>query len=226
MICLLRKASYNAVYKHTYVAVRIQQPADGEFFRQIFLEWGQNNVPFVYLIGFFLWIWAEIEAFVALGDAVGVLLTLIGIFVTGMIGISLLRSQGRRIAGELQSQLARGEAPVASLAAGVSSLFGAILMLIPGYLTDACGLILFLPVIRTLAGAMILQRIAARGSFAMRGGMPFGGASSFGFQSGTGARERTGEWARDARRTDVSDDDVIEGDAVERPLRDIPHKKD
>ena len=52
MICLLRKASYNAVYKHTYVAVRIQQPADGEFFRQIFLEWGQNNVPFVYLIGF------------------------------------------------------------------------------------------------------------------------------------------------------------------------------
>ena len=115
---------------------------------------------------------------------------------------------------------------MASLAAGVSSLFGAILMLIPGYLTDACGLILFLPVIRTLAGAMILQRIAARGSFAMRGGMPFGGASSFGFQSGTGAREQTGEWARDARRTDVSDDDVIEGEAVERPLRDIPHKKD
>ena len=206
--------------------MRIQQPADGEFFRQIFLEWGQNNVPFVYLIAFFLWIWAEIEAFVALGDTVGVLLTLIGIFVTGMIGISLLRSQGRRIAGELQMQMARGEAPVASLAAGVSSLFGAILMLIPGYLTDACGLILFLPVIRTLAGAMILKRIAARGSFAMRGGMPFGGASSFGFQASAGDRNQTG-WPGGARRTDDADDDeVIEGDAVERPLRDIPHKKD
>ena len=226
MICLLRKASYNAVYKHTYVVVRIQQPADNEFFRQIFLKWGQNNVPFIYLIGFFLWIWAEIEAFVALGDAVGVLLTLIGIFVTGMIGISLLRSQGRRIASELQSQLARGEAPVASLAAGVSSLFGAILMLIPGYLTDACGLILFLPVIRTLAGAVILKRIAARGSFAMRGGMPFGGASSFGFQASAGDRNQTGDWPGGARRPDDSDDGVIEGDAIERPLRDIPHKKD
>lgn len=183
-------------------------------------------MPFVYLIAIFLWIWAEIEAFAALSDTVGVLLTLIGIFVTGMIGISLLRSQGRRIAGELQAQMARGEAPVASLAAGVSSLVGAILMLIPGYLTDACGLILFLPVIRTLAGAIILKRIAARGSFAMRGGMPFGGASSFGFQSGPAEPDHGASWPGGARRTDTDDDGVIEGDAVERPLRDIPHKKD
>ena len=183
-------------------------------------------MPFVYLIAFFLWIWAEIEAFVALGDTIGVLLTLIGVFVTGVIGISLLRSQGRRIAGELQMQLARGEAPVASLAAGVSSLVGAVLILIPGYLTDLCGLVLFLPVIRTLAGAIILKRIAARGSFTMRGGMPFGGASSFDFQSGTGEAGHGADWPGGARRTDADDDEVIEGDAVERPLRDIPHKKD
>ena len=185
-------------------------------------------MPFVYLIGFFLWIWAEIEAFVALGDAVGVLLTLIGIFVTGMIGISLLRSQGRRIAGELQAQLARGEAPVGSLAAGVSSLVGAILMLIPGYLTDACGLVLFLPVIRTLAGALILKRIAARGGFAMRAGMPFGGGATFGDRAGGGPGPAgfAAGWPGGAGRGDAADDDVIEGDVVERPSRDIPHKKD
>lgn len=185
-------------------------------------------MPFVYLIGFFLWIWAEIEAFVALGDAVGVLLTLIGIFVTGMIGISLLRSQGRRIAGEVQAQLARGEAPVGSLAAGVSSLVGAILMLIPGYLTDACGLILFLPVIRTLAGALILQRIAARGSFAMRAGMPFGAGATFGDRSGTGTGPAgfSSSWPGGAGRGDAADDDVIEGDAVEHPPQEIPHGKD
>ena len=103
---------------------------------------------------------------------------------------------------------------MASLAAGVSSLVGAILMLIPGYLTDLCGLVLFLPVIRTLAGAIILKRIAARGSFAMRGGMPFGGASSFGFQSGTGEpANRPANGPGGARRTDADDDDVIEGDA-------------
>lgn len=164
-------------------------------------------MPIVYIIGFILWIWAEIEVFVALGSAAGVLLTLIGIFVTGMIGISLLRSQGRRITGSLQAQLARGEAPVASLADGVSILFGAVLMLIPGYLTDSIGLVLFLPGIRTLIGALILKRISARGSVMMGGRMPFGGGMSFGHRQG----DRHPPHQRD------DSNDIIEGDFEERP---------
>jgi UPF0716 protein FxsA len=171
-------------------------------------------VPIVYIIGFILWIWAEIEVFVALGSAAGVLLTLIGIFVTGMIGISLLRSQGRRITGSLQAQLARGEAPVASLADGVSILVGAVLMLIPGYLTDTIGLVLFLPGIRTLIGALILKRISARGSVMMGGRMPFGGGMSFGHRQG----DRPGH-RHPSHRSDDRDDnnDIIEGDFEERP---------
>ena len=164
-------------------------------------------MPIVYIIGFILWIWAEIEVFVALGSAAGVLLTLIGIFVTGMIGISLLRSQGRRITGSLQAQLARGEAPVASLADGVSILFGAVLMLIPGYLTDSIGLVLFLPGIRTLIGALILKRISARGSVMMGGRMPFGGGMSFGHRQG----DRHPPHQRD------DSNDITEGDFEERP---------
>jgi UPF0716 protein FxsA len=175
-------------------------------------------VPIVYLIGFILWIWAEIEVFVALGSAAGVLLTLIGIFVTGMIGISLLRSQGRRITGSLQAQLARGEAPVASLAAGVSVLVGAVLMLIPGYLTDAAGLVLFLPVIRTIVGALILKRITARGSFTMGARMPFGGRGPFGDPPGNPSPPPPG------RNTAT---DIIEGDFEERPANTTPiDKKD
>ena len=174
-------------------------------------------MPIVYLIGFILWIWAEIEVFVALGSTAGVLLTLIGIFVTGMIGISLLRSQGQRITGSLQAQLARGEAPVASLADGVSILVGAVLMLIPGYLTDAIGLLLFLPGIRTLIGALILKRISARGGFMMGGRMPFGGGISFGHRSGD---------RHPPHRNDDSDD-IIEGDFEERPASKRPiDKKD
>ena len=174
-------------------------------------------MPIVYLIGFILWIWAEIEVFVALGSTAGVLLTLIGIFVTGMIGISLLRSQGRRITGSLQAQLARGEAPVASLADGVSILVGAVLMLIPGYLTDAIGLLLFLPGIRTLIGALVLKRISARGGVMMGGRMPFGGGMSFGHRSGD---------RHPPHRSDDSDD-IIEGDFEERPASKRPiDKKD
>lgn len=172
-------------------------------------------MPIVYLIGFILWIWAEIEVFVALGSAAGVLLTLIGIFVTGMIGISLLRSQGRRITESLQAQLARGEAPVASLAGGMSILVGAVLMLIPGYLTDAIGLLLFLPGIRTVIGALILKRISARGSVMMGGGMPFASGMSFGHRPGNRRPP-----SRDAGMgTKMGDEagDIIEGDFEERP---------
>ena len=172
-------------------------------------------MPIVYLTGIILWIWAEIAVFVAIGSAAGVLLTLIGIFVTGMIGISLLRSQGRRITGSLQAQLARGEAPVASLAAGVSVLVGAVLMLIPGYLTDAAGLVLFLPGIRTIIGAMILKRISARGSFMMGGRMPFGGGTPFGQEPG----DRQGPHEQDRKDEGKGDrtNDIIEGDFEERP---------
>ena len=174
-------------------------------------------MAFVYLIAIILWIWAEIAMFVALGSAVGVLLTLIGIFVTGMIGISLLRSQGRRITGSLQARLARGEAPVASLADGVSVLVGAVLMLIPGYLTDAAGLVMFLPGIRTIFGALLLKRMTARGGFTMGARMPFGGGMPFGEPSGN--RQRPG--ANDGT------DDIIEGDFEERPNHSTPiDKKD
>ena len=182
-------------------------------------------MPIVYLTGIILWIWAEIAVFVAIGGAAGVVLTLIGIFVTGMIGISLLRSQGRRITGSLQAQLARGEAPVASLAAGVSVLVGAVLMLIPGYLTDIAGLVLFLPGIRTIIGALILKRISARGSFMMGGRMPFGGGAPFGHAPGD--RQEPHAHAKTGDGTGDGANDIIEGDFEERPARTTPiDKKD
>ena len=187
-------------------------------------------MAFVYLITIILWISAEIAMFGAVGSAVGVLLTIIGIFVTGMIGISLLRSQGRHITGALQAQLARGEAPVASLAAGVSILSGAVLMLIPGYLTDAAGLVLFLPGIRTIVGALLLKRMTARGSVMMGGRMPFGvgtpfgpppGAQpspEFGSQRGFGPRRGSGPKRGPGMESgpDHHGGDIIEGDFEER----------
>lgn len=189
----------------------------------------------IFIIGVILWIWAEIAAFIAIGGELGVILTIIGIFVTAMIGMWLLRTQGRMVMASLQSQVSRGEAPVASLAAGVSILGGAVLMLIPGYLTDAAGLVMFMPVIRTIIGAALLKWVTTRGSFMMRAGTPFGGGpfgggtfgdSGFGsgfesgFGSGTGDRGfgRTG-----AQRGDGDNDDIIEGEFEERdrPRRQI-----
>ena len=167
-----------------------------------------KNVPLLIIIGFCLWVWAELAALVAIGGELGVLLTIAGIFVTAMVGIWLLRNQGRAIMSSLQAQLARGEAPVASLAAGTSIMAGAVLMLIPGYLTDAIGLVMFLPVIRTLIGGSLLNWLTSRSEFMMRGRMPFGtGGADFHWTSDNLTRSNTYQ---------TEENDVIEGDFEER----------
>ena len=189
----------------------------------------------IFIIGVILWIWAEIAAFIAIGGEPGVILTIIGIFVTAMIGMWLLRTQGRMVMASLQSQVSRGEAPVASLAAGVSILGGAVLMLIPGYLTDAAGLVMFMPVIRTIIGAALLKWVTTRGSFMMRAGTPFGGGSfgggtfgdsgfGSGFESGFGSGTGDSWFGRTgAQSGDGDNDDIIEGEFEERdrPRRQI-----
>ena len=134
----------------------------------------------IFIIGFCLWIWLEISTFVEIGGEIGVLLTLIGIFVTGAIGIWLLRTQGRVVMASLQKQVARGEAPLASIADSLSLLLGAVLMLIPGYVSDAMGLMMFVPGIRTLVGTMLMKNVGKAVRFGFMGRGPMGAKAGFG----------------------------------------------
>ena len=129
-------------------------------------------MPILILIFLGLWAWAELAVFIAIGSEVGALLTIIGIAVTAMVGLWLLKSQGRAIMASLQQKMARGEAPVASMADGAAIAAGAVLMLIPGYITDAMGLVLFIPGVRTIIGAGLIARMMRRGAgrFSFNGG--------------------------------------------------------
>ena len=194
-------------------------------------------MPVLILLFLALWAWAELAVFIAIGSEIGVLVTIIGIAVTAVVGLSLLRSQGRAVMVSLQQKVARGEAPVASMADGAAIAAGAVLMLIPGYITDAMGLVLFIPGIRTIIGASLISRMMRRGS----GGFSFN-ANSFGagsFNAGpfsNAANESDGSDRSDAagafgafhqahsRQTrhphgdNPDDDSVIEGDFEEKPV--------
>ena len=194
-------------------------------------------MPVLILLFLALWAWAELAVFIAIGSEIGVLVTIIGIAVTAVVGLSLLRSQGRAVMASLQQKVARGEAPVASMADGAAIAAGAVLMLIPGYITDAMGLVLFIPGIRTIIGASLISRMMRRGSV----GFSFN-ANSFGagsFNAGpfsNAANESDGSDRSDAagafgafhqahsRQTrhphgdNPDDDSVIEGDFEEKPV--------
>jgi UPF0716 protein FxsA len=194
-------------------------------------------VPVLILLFLALWAWAELVVFIAIGSEVGALLTIIGIAVTAVVGLSLLRSQGRAVMASLQQKVARGEAPVASMADGAAIAAGAVLMLIPGYITDAMGLVLFIPGIRTIIGASLISRMMRRGS----GGFSFN-ANSFGAGSfnagpfsnaadesdGSDKSEAAGAFGafhqahsrqtRHPHGDNPDDDSVIEGDFEEKPV--------
>ena len=199
-------------------------------------------MPILILIFLGLWAWTELVVFIAIGSEIGALLTIIGIAVTAMVGLWLLKSQGRAIMASLQQKMARGEAPVASMADGAAIAAGAVLMLIPGYITDAMGLVLFIPGVRTIIGAGLIARMMRRGAgrFSFNGGQfgaghfgagPFsgrqgttgepgqpGGPDETGAASAFGAfhQAHTGQ-ARNSYGSNPDDDSVIEGDFEEKP---------
>ena len=116
-------------------------------------------MPLLLLIFFGIYGWIEFEAFIAIGNAVGGLVTFLGIFVTAFIGVALMKRQGKWVLKQWQSSISQGEMNTTTLASGASLVLGAVLMLLPGYVTDFIGLLCFIPVLRVLIGQSILSRL-------------------------------------------------------------------
>jgi UPF0716 protein FxsA len=155
------------------------------------------------------------SAFIYIGSEIGGLLTLLGVFVTAIFGIALLKRQGLSVLSRIQADLAKGRAPVTSIADSISMAVGGALMLIPGYVTDGVGLLLFIPGIRTLTGVYLLQWIAKNKRFT--GFTNFGGAS-FGNAASGAAGYQHNPFTKQQHKT-RGDDDIIEGEFEERPDR-------
>ena len=116
-------------------------------------------MPFLLLIFFGIYGWIEFEAFIAIGNAVGGLVTFLGIFITAFIGVALMKLQGKWVLKQWQSSISEGEMNTSTLASVASLVLGAALMLLPGYVTDFIGLLCFTPILRVLIGQSLLSRL-------------------------------------------------------------------
>ena len=118
-------------------------------------------MPLLILIFLGLYGWIEFEAFIAIGNAVGGLVTFLGIFVTAFIGIALVKRQGISVIQQWQRSISEGKINTSTLASGFSLILGAVLMLLPGYVTDFIGLICFIPGFRVLIGRYLINHLGA-----------------------------------------------------------------
>lgn len=115
------------------------------------------------------WPLIEIALFVTIGGAIGLWLTLLVVIGTGVLGVALLRRQGLRSAERLRQQMGEMRDPLGVAGDGALRALAALLLILPGFLTDFLGAMLLLPPLRAALIAQITRRV---GVVSMRSDQP------------------------------------------------------
>ena len=112
---------------------------------------------------------AEIAVLVEVGGAIGVWPTLGAVVATALFGTWMLRLQGLSALARAQASLTRGAFPAREVFDGLCLAFAGALLLTPGFLTDAAGLLLTAPPVRAVLRRRVLAWLRARGRVRMAG---------------------------------------------------------
>lgn len=101
----------------------------------------------------------EIALFVVIGGVIGVWATLAWVGVSALLGFAVLRSLGLEGAVSLRRDMQQMRDPLAPLAHRAVQVLAAMLLMLPGFLTDAIGLVLLIPPIRIAVIALVASRV-------------------------------------------------------------------
>ncbi len=121
----------------------------------------------VLLLAFIIVPIAEIALLVHVGGLIGTWQTIGLVILTAAIGTALFRAQGFRVLMRAQDILAQGGFPAKELFDGICILLAGVLLLTPGFVTDALGLSLLVPGLRIWIGRALWQLVGRSGHFEM-----------------------------------------------------------
>jgi len=107
----------------------------------------------------------EIAGFVIVGREIGALATVGLVILSSLAGSMLLRHQGFGVMARVRAEMDAGRDPGRQLAHGAMIVLAAILLIIPGFITDIFALLLLLPPLRDLAWRRLKNRIVMATSF-------------------------------------------------------------
>ncbi len=99
----------------------------------------------------------ELLVFIYFEDRIGLAGLLLGIVITAVLGAFLVRHQGLAVWLRMREDLMAGLMPGRQLVHGALVLVGGALLLTPGFLTDAVGFALMIPLVREA-----LRRVGSR----------------------------------------------------------------
>ena len=125
----------------------------------------------------------ELYVIIQVAGGVGAGQTILLLIAVSVVGAWMVRRSGLGVLNQIRTRLSRGELPAGELVDGLLILVAGALMLTPGFLTDAVGLLLLFPPTRLLVRSLLLRRFAKK---ATAGGWTTGpdGRGGFGFGFG------------------------------------------
>ena len=105
----------------------------------------QMNAVILFIIGIPA---IEIYLMIKVGGTIGAFNTILLIFFTAITGVYFAKIAGLNTLKSGINQLVKNEIPVYEIISGAALAFAALLLIIPGFLTDIVGFLLIIPITR------------------------------------------------------------------------------
>lgn len=115
-----------------------------------------SRVAALLLLAFLLVPILEIVVLIQVGKVIGPWWTILLLVLDSILGAWLIKREGRRAWEALRARIETGRLPARELADGVLVVLGGALMLSPGFVSDAFGILLILPVTRPVFRALLM----------------------------------------------------------------------
>ena len=103
----------------------------------------------------------EMYILIRIGTELGPLTTIALVLVTAFVGASLTRLEGWRTLGRIQSAMAHGLVPAEEMIDGALIFAAGLVLITPGFLTDAVGFALLVPSTRRAIKRWLWRRFSA-----------------------------------------------------------------
>jgi UPF0716 protein FxsA len=116
-------------------------------------------MPFAVLL-FILVPTLELVLLIKLGSFIGALPTVAIVFITAILGASLLRREGFSTLMKAQNRMESGQMPAQELVEGALLVMSGAFLLTPGFITDSVGFACLIPSLRRRMASALLKRIS------------------------------------------------------------------
>tara|TARA_B100000963_G_C22140282_1_gene457212 strand:+ start:19 stop:432 length:414 start_codon:yes stop_codon:yes gene_type:complete len=100
----------------------------------------------------------EILLFIKIGENIGAINTILLIIFTAIVGVYFARIQGIKTIRSGFINIYQNKLPIYEMLSGASIAIAAVLLIIPGFFTDAIGFFLLIPITRKILLSPIIKK--------------------------------------------------------------------